>query len=343
VRLAIDAMGGDFAPREIVLGAVAARDLMPEDEIILVGDAAAIRKELQAASAGPARLRIVHTTQQVGMAETPVEAIRRKPDSSIRRTMELMAAEEADAVVSAGNTGALVAAAHMIVKRLPGVRRPGISVVFPTFHGPVVLIDVGANVDSRPIHLVQYGLMASLYARTVIGIENPRVGILSIGEESAKGNELALEARRLMEKSLVNFCGNAEGRDLFNGRFDVIVCDGFVGNIVLKCVEALVGNMFQVIMQELKNLDPAVLPKLAPVLQELQRRHDSEEYGGAPLLGVSGIVIICHGNSKARAIANACRAAGTYARKQVNQSIIEAVARVATGDSGSARAGGADA
>jgi len=342
VRLAIDAMGGDFAPRETVRGAVAARDLMPEDEIILVGDAAAIRKELQAAGAGPARLRIVHTSQQVGMAEPPVEAIRRKPDSSMRRAMELMAAGEVDAVIGAGNTGAFVAAAHMIVKRLPGVRRPGISVVFPTFHGPVVLIDVGANVDSRPIHLLQYGLMASLYARRVIGIENPRVGILNIGEESEKGNELALEARRLMEKSSLNFCGNAEGRDLFNGRFDVIVCDGFVGNIVLKSVEALVGNMFQVIMQEIKNLEPAVISQLEPVLKGLQRRHDAEEYGGAPLLGVGGIVIICHGNAKARAIANAFRAAGTYARKQVNQTIIEAVARAATDDS-TGRAGGADA
>jgi glycerol-3-phosphate acyltransferase PlsX len=320
-------MGGDFAPRETVRGAVAARDLLPEDEIVLVGDEAAIRKELQAAGAGPARLRIIHASQQVGMAEPPVEAIRRKPDSSMRRAMELMAAGEVDAVIGAGNTGAFVAAAHMIVKRLPGVRRPGISVVFPTFHGPVVLIDVGANVDSRPIHLLQYGLMASLYARRVIDIENPRVGILNIGEESEKGNELALEARRLMEKSSLNFCGNAEGRDLFNGRFDVIVCDGFVGNIVLKSVEALVSNMFQVIMQEIKNLEPVVMSQLEPVLKGLQRRHDAEEYGGAPLLGVGGIVIICHGNAKARAIANAFRAAGTYARKQVNQTIIEAVAQ----------------
>jgi glycerol-3-phosphate acyltransferase PlsX len=320
-------MGGDYAPREVVRGAVAARDALPEDEIILVGDEPAIRRELEAAGASPDRLTIVHTTQLVGMADPPVDAIRKKPDSSMRRATELIAHGKADAVISAGNTGAFVAAAHMVAKRLPGVRRPGISVVFPTFHGPVVLIDVGANVDCRPIHLLQYGLMASLYARKVIGIENPRVGILSIGEESEKGNMLALEARQLLEKAPLNFCGNAEGRDIFRGRFDVVVCDGFVGNIVLKCVEGLVSNMFQVIMQEFNSLDPKAAAPLAPVLKELMRRHDAEEYGGAPLLGVDGVVVICHGNSRARAITNAARAAAACARGQVNRMIVEAVAQ----------------
>ena len=326
MRVAIDAMGGDYAPREVVRGAVAARDALPEDEIILVGDEPAIRRELEEVGASADRLTVVHTTQLVGMADPPVEAIRKKPDSSMRRATELMALDKADAVVSAGNTGAFVAAAHMVAKRLPGVRRPGISVVFPTFHGPVVLIDVGANVDSRPIHLLQYGLMANLYARAGLGIENPRIGILSIGEEDEKGNMLAIEARRLLEKAPLNFCGNAEGRDIFKGRFDVIVCDGFVGNIVLKCIEGLVCNMFQVIMQEFKSLDPKAAAPLGPVLKELQRRHDAEEYGGAPLLGVDGVVIICHGNSHARAVANATRVAATYARQQVNRLIVEAMA-----------------
>ena len=327
MRVAIDAMGGDFAPREAVRGAVAARDLMPQDEIILVGDETAIRAELAATGASTERLTVVHTTQTVGMAEPPVEAIRRKPDSSMRRTVELMAKHQADAAVSAGNTGAFVAAAHMVAKRLPGIRRPGISVVFPTFHGPVVLIDVGANVDSRPVHLLHYGLMADLYAKQVIGIKEPRVGILNIGEEDEKGNELALEARRLIEKAPLNFCGNAEGRDFFTGRFDVIVCDGFVGNIVLKTIEGLVTNMFQTIMNEVRSLEPMATEKLGPVLNELQRRHDSEEYGGAPLLGIDGIVFICHGNAKARAISNAIRAAAIYAHNQVNRMIVEAVAR----------------
>jgi glycerol-3-phosphate acyltransferase PlsX len=262
------------------------------------------------------------------MAEPPVEAIRRKPDSSMRRAMELVARREADAVISAGNTGAFVAAAHMIVKRLPGVRRPGISVVFPTFHGPVVVIDVGANVDCRPAHLMQYGLMASLYARKVLRIENPRVGILSIGEESAKGNELAREAGDLLEASPMNYRGNAEGRDLFGGRFDVVVCDGFVGNIVLKCVEAMAESLFLSLREELKTLDANLTARLGPVLADLARRHDSAEYGGAPLLGVDGVVIICHGNSGARAVTNAFRAAGTYARTQVNREIVEALAQL---------------
>jgi len=241
--------------------------------------------------------------------------------------MELMARREADAVISAGNTGAFVAAAHMVAKRLPGIRRPGISVVFPTFHGPVVVIDVGANVDSRPVHLLQYGLMASLYARKVFGVKKPRVGILSIGEESEKGNELAREAGELMARSSLRFCGNAEGRDIFNGRFDVVVCDGFVGNVVLKCVEALAGSVFQTIMQEVKAMEAEHQAKLLPILADLRRRHDAEEYGGAPLLGVDGVVIICHGNAKARGIANALRAAATYARQEVNRTIIEEVAQ----------------
>ena len=327
MRLAIDAMGGDYAPREVVRGAVLARDLLTEDEILLVGDEAAIRRELAEIGAATDRLTIIPTTQVVGMAEGPVEAVRRKPDSSLRRTVELMARGEADAAVSAGNTGAFVAAAHIIGKRLPGIKRPGIAVVFQTVHGPVTMCDVGANVDCRPVNLLQYALMAGIYARRVIGIEKPRVGILSVGEESEKGNELVREAGELLASSSVNFCGNAEGRDLFTGRFDVIVCDGFVGNIVLKCVEGLAGNVFQMIQQEVKTMAPAVQGQLAPVLAGIKRRNDAEEYGGAPLLGVDGIVIICHGNSSARAIANALKAAGTYARQQVNQMIVDEVAQ----------------
>ena len=331
MRLALDAMGGDHAPGEIVRGAVAARNAMPDADILLVGDQAAIRRELDAAGASGERLQIVHASQVVGMAETPVEAVRRKVDSSMRRAVELMARREADAVVSAGNTGAFVAAAHMIAKRLPGIRRPGISVVFPTFYGPVVVIDVGANVDSRPVHLFQYGVMASVYAREVLDIAEPRVGILSIGEESEKGNELAREARELMAGSSLRFCGNAEGRDIFNGRFDVVVCDGFVGNIVLKCVEALAGSVFQTIMQEVVAMGADAKAALMPVMTQLQRRHDAEEYGGAPLLGVDGVVIISHGNAKARGIANALRVGATYARQEVNRTIVDEVARARGG------------
>jgi len=327
VRLAIDAMGGDNAPGEIIRGALAARDALPEEEFVLVGDRAAVEAELDAAGAARERIEIVHASEQVAMAEPPVEAVRKKPDSSMRRAVEVMAKGEADAVVSAGNTGAFVAAAHMIARRLPGVRRPGISVVLPAFHGPVVVIDVGANVDSRPVHLLQYGVMASVYAREVFDITEPRVGILSIGEESDKGNELAREACELMERSRLRFCGNAEGRDIFNGRFDVVVCDGFVGNIVLKTVEALAESVFETIMQEVGEMESEAKAALLPVMTDLQRRHDAEEYGGAPLLGVDGVVIICHGNARARGIANALRVAATYARQQVNRIIVQEVAQ----------------
>jgi len=327
VRLAIDAMGGDNAPGEIIRGALAARDALPEEEFVLVGDRAAVEAELDAAGAARERIEIVHASEQVAMAEPPVEAVRKKPDSSMRRAVEVMAKGEADAVVSAGNTGAFVAAAHMIARRLPGVRRPGISVVLPAFHGPVVVIDVGANVDSRPVHLLQYGVMASVYAREVFDITEPRVGILSIGEESDKGNELAREACELMERSRLRFCGNAEGRDIFNGRFDVVVCDGFVGNIVLKTVEALAESVFETIMQEVGEMESEAKAALLPVMTDLQRRHDAEEYGVAPLLGVDGVVIICHGNARARGIANALRVAATYARQQVNRIIVQEVAQ----------------
>ncbi len=327
MRLAIDAMGGDHAPGEIVRGVVGARDGLPDDSFLLVGDAEAIGAELDAVGIDRDRLEVVPAAERVGMGEPPVEAVRRQPDSSLRRAVELMADDRADAVVSAGNTGAFVAAAHMIAKRLPGVRRPGISVVFPTVHGPVVVIDVGANVDSRPVHLLQYGLMASVYAREVFGVADPRVGILSIGEESQKGNELAREARDLMARSALNFQGNAEGRDIFNGRFDVVVCDGFVGNIVLKCVEALADSVFQTVMTEVREMPGDTREALMPVMRDLQRRHDAEEYGGAPLLGINGVVIICHGNAKARAVTNALRAAATYARQEVNRTIVQEIAK----------------
>ena len=327
MRLAIDAMGGDHAPGEIVRGVLGARQALPDDSFVLVGEADAIEAELAAAGADAERLDLLHAGQRVAMAESPVEAVRRKPDSSLRRAVELVADGRADAVVSAGNTGAFVAAAHMIAKRLPGVRRPGISVVFPTVHGPVVVIDVGANVDSRPVHLLQYGLMAGVYAREVFGVGDPRVGILSIGEESQKGNELAREARDLMQKSALNFQGNAEGRDIFNGRFDVVVCDGFVGNIVLKSVEALADSVFQTVVAKVREMPGDARDALMPVMCDLQRRHDAEEYGGAPLLGVNGVAIICHGNARARAVTNALRVAATYARQEVNRTIVQEIAQ----------------
>lgn len=327
MRTALDAMGGDFAPVEIVKGAVQALDsLAPEDEVILVGPRDLVEPELAKLGGPFPRISVEHAEQVIGMDESPVEALRHKPHSSIRRMVELMCEGRAEAVVSAGNTGAVVAAAQMGARLLQGVRRPGIAVVMPTFHGPVVILDVGANIDPKPIHLAQYGVMASVYSRLMLGIEKPRVGLISIGEEDGKGNTLVHETRDLLKHGPANFCGNAEGRDVFNGKFDVIVCDGFVGNVLLKVVEAMAEGMFNMLKAEVSEADPEMAQKLGPMLYKIWERHDYSNYGGAPLLGIDGICIISHGSSKARAVKNALKAASTYARHKANEAIEAALA-----------------
>src|SRR4051812_47485960 len=238
VRAAVDVMGGDKAPAAILRGCWEATPLLNGgDKILLVGDESTIKKGLEASgldSAARGHYSIIPTTEVIAMDESPVEAVRGKPNSSISVMCKLASKGEADAVISAGNTGACVAASQLRMRLLPGVARPGIAVIIPTFHGPVVLCDVGANIASRPKHLQQYALMAGAYASAVLGIENPRVGLLSIGEEDAKGTTMVKESRKLMrDEPLINFVGNVEGRDLFKGVVDVVVCDGFVGNIVL--------------------------------------------------------------------------------------------------------------
>ena len=328
MRLALDAMGGDHAPGEIVRGAVAARDGLPDDEILLVGDQAAIRKELDAAGASMERLTVVHASQQVGMAEPPVEAMRRKPDSSMRRAMELMARREADAVVSAGNTGAFVAAAHMVAKRLPGIRRPGISVVFPSFHGPVVVIDVGANVDCAPEHLVHFALMGATYARDVLGRASPRIGLLNIGTEKTKGNKLNYHAYEILQQGPLPFAGNVEPHRLLTERpVDVVVCDGFVGNILLKAVEGGVAAVSSHLRRGIARRPSAKIGALflRPVFAELRETLSYERRGGAPLLGVDGIVVIAHGRSDAAAIDGAIdvarRAVEGHLKERLEQGI----------------------
>lgn len=327
MRTALDAMGGDHAPVEIVKGAVEALEcLPPEDEIILVGPQDVVSAEL-AKHGGPfPRIHVENASQWVEMDESPVEALRRKPDSTMRRMVQLMTEGKADAVVSAGNTGAMVAAAQMGARPLRGVRRPGISVVVPTIHGPVVVIDVGANIDCKPAQLTTYGVMASVYSQLVLGTKEPRVGLLSIGEEAGKGNSLVRETRDLLMKAPINFCGNAEGRDLFSGKFDVIICDGFVGNVLLKVVEAMAEGVFQMLGQEVAEADPTLVAKLKPIIQKIWQRHDYSNYGGAPLLGIDGICIIAHGSSKARAIRNALKAASQFARQGANEAIEAALA-----------------
>src|SRR6476620_8404257 len=249
---------------------------------------------------------------------------------------KLAAKGEADVVISAGNTGACVAAAQLRMRTLPGISRPGIAVVVPTFHGPVVIGDVGANIAPQPRHLQQYAIMAGAYATAVCGIENPRVGLLSIGEEDAKGTGLSKEARKLMrDEPLINFIGNVEGRDLFSGQVDVVVCDGFVGNIILKFTEGIAEGLFQTIMRELQEYAPELLEQFKPVMKKIYHKHDWQEYGGAPLLGVGGYCLICHGRSEARSSKNAVRVGRQLCNSGVNDKIGEEIAAsIPTSDEG---------
>jgi len=323
-------MGGDHAPSAILQGCWDAAPLLGADDVILlVGDETISREGLAGSGLSDAQkkhYRIVHTTQVVEMDESPVEAIRGKPDSSISVMCKLVAKGEADVVISAGNTGACVAAAQLRMRMLPGVSRPGIAIILPTFHGPVVICDVGANITPKPKHFQQYALMASAYSTAVCGISSPRVGILSIGEEDAKGTSQVKEARKLMrDEPLINFIGNVEGRDLFKGTVDVVICDGFVGNIVLKFTEGMAEGVFQMIIAELQEFAPDLLEEFKPVMRKIYDKHDWREAGGAPLLGVGGYCLICHGRSDAKAIKNAIRVGRQLCASDVNQTIVEKI------------------
>ncbi len=333
MRIAIDVMGGDHAPDAILAGALDAIELIgPGDTLVLIGDEDVIREgiEERQLEAEP-RLEVVGTTQVVEMAESPVEAIRNKPDSSIVRMGELGKKRAGDKrceiVISAGNTGACVAAAQMHMRRLRGVHRPGIAITLPTFHGPVVLCDVGANPEPRPSHLHQYGHMAGVYANRVTGITEPKVAVLSIGGEEGKGNTLVRETHKLMKADeRLNYVGYVEGRELFVGKADVVVCEGFTGNVVLKLAEGLSSGLFRTIAHEIFEIDPELAMKFEPVVKSIYKKHDYHEYGGAPLLGANGICMICHGSSEARTIKNAVRAAIHFANHDVNEAIVDALA-----------------
>jgi glycerol-3-phosphate acyltransferase PlsX len=261
------------------------------------------------------------------MDEAPVESLRRKPKSSISVMAKLGKLGRADAVISAGNTGACVAAFQMRMRNLEGVIRPGIAVVFPTFEGPVTICDVGANIACKPMNLYQYAVMASTYSRNLLGIERPRTGLMSIGAEDAKGNEVVKKARELMKSDEgMNFIGNIEGRDIFEGICDVAVCDGFVGNVILKITEGLVAGLFKAIKHELLEEKLRLAMKFKPVMKRIYKKYDYNEYGGAPLLGVNGTAIICHGSSNSRTIKNAVLAAKRYNTEKVNEKIVEYLA-----------------
>ena len=325
MRIAIDTMGGDYAPDEVIAGALEAIELLDQsDQLILVGPQQTIESRLSCLKYRKDAVSVVDAPDVIGMDEAPIESLRRKPKSSIGVISKLAKRDQADAVISAGNTGACVAAFQMRMRNLPGVNRPGIAVVFPTFEGPVTICDVGANIACKPINLYQYGVMASVYSQYLFGIENPRVGLMSIGQEDAKGNEVVKKARKLMKlEPKMNFVGNIEGRDIFNGVCDVAVCDGFVGNVVLKLTEGLVDGLFKAIKDELFQEKAQLAMEFKPVIARIYGKYDYNEYGGALLLGVNGTALICHGASRSRTIRNAILASKKYYTKKINDKIIE--------------------
>jgi len=322
MRIGIDAMGGDYAPREIVRGAAEALGSLNGHELVLVGDEAVVRYELERLGVAPSRIEIVHAAQVIGMNESPVEAVRIKKDSSLVKMVTMASDGKLDAVISAGNTGAFAAASQIRMKLLPGVSRAGIAVVLPSFTGPIILCDAGANIAPKAHHLMEYAITASAYARYVLRIDRPRVALLSIGEEDMKGTTLVKQAHEILRESKnVNFVGNVEGRDLFRGGCDVVICDGFVGNIALKLIEGLAEGLFKTISKEIALASPELARSFEPVIKRVWANHDYAEYGGAPLLGVDGACIICHGSSNHVAIRNAVRVAVNYLNNDLNSII----------------------
>jgi glycerol-3-phosphate acyltransferase PlsX len=325
VKIALDAMGGDCGSRVLIDGAVQAVEQHSGIEVILLGPEELLREELaQRGKAAEPRLSIVHAPQTVSMAEEAVEAVRRKKDSTIMVGFDLVKKGQAEAVVSAGHSGATMTAAILQLGRLKGIARPSIASFFPTLKEPVLVTDIGANVDCRPQHLYQFAVMASFCCKLLLNrAAAPRVGLLSIGEEPGKGNAAVKEAYDLLKDSSLNFIGNVEGRDVYGGNVDVVICDGFVGNIALKVSEGLAEAMQQMLKTEIKKSWQASLASffIRPAFDSFRKRVDYAEYGGAPLLGINGVGIICHGTSSAVAIRNAIKEAAKMVECRVNRAI----------------------
>ncbi|MBC8180990.1 phosphate acyltransferase PlsX [candidate division KSB1 bacterium] len=334
MKIAVDAMGGDFAPREIVTGAIsAARTAKKKYEVVLVGDEAKIKHEMALHfRLDDLALSIKHASQQVEMDESPSSAIRRKKDSSIAVCMDLHKKGEVDAVVSAGNTGAVLGSALLKLRKIDKVIRPAIGAILPTGKGANLLIDVGTNVDCRPRQLLQFGIMGSVFVKKVLNIKEPKIGLLNIGEEKSKGNEVVQKAYELFDQSPINFVGNIEGRNILQEQADVIVCDGFVGNTMLKFAESInavyTTNLRRRIGKRLQYKFGAYLMK--PAFRRLKKTFDYAEYGGVPLLGVNGVVIIGHGGSSSKAICNAIFEAEKIINENVNNQIEQELARIET-------------
>lgn len=322
MKIALDAMGGDHGPGPIVDGAVQA--VAESDvEIVLVGDERQVREHLQRLNVTDPRLTVRHAPQVVEMHESPAQVARKKRDSSVWIATELVKSGEAQAVISAGNTGASMVAAFFVLELTKGVARPAIATALPTLTGHAVMLDVGANVDCSAQHLEQFGLMGNEYAKHLLKKPNPRVGLLSIGEEDTKGNEVTKEAFKLLKASPINFIGNVEGREVYSGEADVVVCDGFIGNVALKISEGVADTIKKLLLKEISGslLGRLAYPLIAKPLLNLKRKIDYAEFGGAPLLGVNGICMICHGRSSAKAIKNAVRRATALAESRLNELI----------------------
>jgi len=326
MRIAVDAMGGDYAPRVVVEGAVEAAKKGSYD-IVLVGDESLIKEELKKYRTSSLPLSVHHSSEIIGMDESPAMASRQKKDSSIVVATRLIKEGTVDAMVSAGNSGAVMASALMILGRLPGVDRPAIAVLIPTMKGPGVVLDVGANVNSKAKDLLQFAVMGHIYMEKIMNRTSPRIGLLNIGVEETKGDEVSVEANRLLRQSSLNFVGNLEGRDILKGKADVIVCDGFVGNILLKFGEGIAEEFMNLFRDEILKYPfrKMAVTLLRGAFKDIKKKVDYAEYGGAPLLGVDGCSIICHGSSNPRAILNAIRVAGEFVEKKVNQQIKESL------------------
>jgi len=329
MKIALDAMGGDFAPGNPVEGAVAALRDFPDVSVIFVGDEQKLRAELLRHDIGGLtdRISVHHASQVVDMGDSGLDSVRKKKDSSVSRAVDLVKTGEADAIVSAGHTGALVAAATIKLRTLPGIDRAGLAVLIPADSGVFLLIDGGANIDPAPDHIVGFAVMGSIYYRELLGCPEPKVGLLNIGTEASKGTEFSKECHALLSAAPINFAGNVEGHGIFRRPVEVVVCDGFVGNIVLKTIEGLAKSFFAWFRQELKKNPVRLLGALLcrGAFRSIKNRTSTDEYGGTPLLGVNGICIKAHGNSSARALRNAIRVARAAVEQKVNDRIVEAI------------------
>ncbi len=331
IWVAVDAMGGDYAPRTVVDGALAAARHF-DFGVALVGPVSIVEREAaRHADVDRRRIRFIDATEVVAMDASPAAALRRKPGASIRVAADLVAHGHAAALVSAGHTGATVMAAHGAFGMLPGVDRPALAATIPTRRRPAVLLDVGASVECRPQHLLQFAVMGNVYARVIFGLDHPRIGLLSIGEEASKGNELTREAHRLLKTAPLTFIGNVEARDVYSGIADVIISDGFTGNVALKISEGLVETMETLLGEELSSTVTMRVGSLLTrrALRRFKRRVDYSEYGGAPLLGVAGVTIVGHGRSSAKAIRNAMAMAYRFAAQRFIQRVEQTIAAAA--------------